>query len=235
MDGQALHPLPTLSQVSDGKAKVRCRQIGVSDLEAVADLLAVGFPKRPRSYFAGVLDLLSRRTPPEGCPKYGFMLETGSTAVGVLLVLAAQMPDATLRTAGHAWYVAPEFVSYAAILVAKSLRRGAINMNLWPALDSLPVIEAFGFKRYCSGVFAAVPALAAGAGKTKITRIVEAIQPEECVPAAELRLLLDHERFGCLSLWCETQNGGEPYIFRRRFPRALPFLPVAQLIYLPIP
>ena len=233
MNVRSLRPLPSGRQAADEKAKVRCRQIAAADLDAIADLLAVGFPKRSRKYFAEVLDLLSRRAPPQGCPRYGFMLESGEKPVGVLLVLASQMPDSTVRTACHAWYVTPGFKSYAAILVSKSIRRDAINLNLWPALDSLPVIEAFGFKRYCNGAFAALPALAAATGKARIRRVMDASTPEDSIPAAQLRLLRDHARFGCLSLWCETKDGGYPFIFRRRFPKALPILPVAQLIYCP--
>jgi len=104
---------------------------------------------------------------------------------------------------------------------------------LWPPVHTFPTIEALGYKRFCNGVFAAIPVLAAGTykAKTKMTRVVDATRPERLVPAGELQVLRDHESYGCLSLWCETQDGEYPFIFRRRFIKHFPLVPSAQLIY----
>jgi hypothetical protein len=212
--------------------KARCRQIVVADLDAIADLLAVGFPKRSRGHWVAALKLLSHRDAPEGFPRYGYMLETGTVAVGVLLLIFAQMPNSgTMRCNGSAWYVAAPFRTFASLLISHALRHRVTHTNVWPALHTLPIIEALGYRRFCNGAFAAVPALAAGTGKTTISRVVDAMHPEKFVPAADLRFLRDHESFGCLSLWCETQDGGYPFIFRQRFIKPLPLVSGAQLIY----
>ena len=50
------------------------------------------------------------------------------------------------------------------------------------------------------------------------------------ISPAQLRLLAEHQDFGCLCLWCETADGGCPFIFRWRLARKLR-VPCAMLIY----
>jgi hypothetical protein len=220
------------SQLSDSPPEIRCRQIGTSDLDAIADLLVAGFPRRSRGYWVRALELLSHRVPPEGYPRYGLMLEVGTAAVGVILLICTKMQNScAVQCCESSWYVAPEFRAYASLLILKTFKFRATHLNLSPAPHTVPIIEALGFRRFCNGVFAAVPALAAETGKTKIIRVVNTMHPEKFLPVGVLRLLQDHESFGCLSLWCETQDGGVPFIFRRRFMKQM--VPSAQLIYCP--
>src|SRR5580692_10443639 len=67
--------------------QVRCRQIRQSDLDAVADLLARGFPAKPRKYWTSALDRLAGRSAPEGCPPFGYLLEAEGAVVGALLLI----------------------------------------------------------------------------------------------------------------------------------------------------
>ena len=227
-------PNSLISRTPDDLREVHCRQIGAADLDSIADLLTAGFPERRRDFWVKALKLLSHRVVPEGFPRYGYMLESGRAAVGVIVLIFSQMLNSgTVRCNGSGWYVAPAFRTFAPLLLLRILRHRVIHTNLWPALHTLPTIEALGYRRFCNGVFAAVPVLAAGTykTKTKITRVVEATHPERFVPAGELQFLRDHESYGCLSLWCETQDGGYPFIFRRRFVKHLPLVPSAQLIY----
>src|SRR5205807_4939385 len=46
---------------------------------------------------------------------------------------------------------------------------------------------------------------------------------------SDRRLLLDHEKFGCLGAWCETPERAHPFVFRRRLFKRV--IPAAQLIY----
>jgi hypothetical protein len=212
--------------------EVRCRQISTPDLDSIADLLTAGFPRQPRSHWLNAFKLLSDRVVPEGFPRYGYMLHAGTTPVGVILLIFSQETNSgTLRCNGSAWYVLPSFRTFAPLLLKKILMHKAIHINVWPAIQTLPIIEALGYKRFCNGIFAAVPLLAAQTymQKTKITRAVRAIH--NFVPAGDLQILRDHETFGCFSLWCETQGKGYPFIFRRRFVKQLALTPVAQLIY----
>lgn len=218
-------------QTTDGPPGVRCREIGADDLDSIADLLTAGFPN-PRNHWVRALKLLSMRVVPDGFPRYGYMLETRTTAVGVILLIFSRAPDSGMvRCNGSAWYVAPAFRTVAPLLLLKILRHRVTHTNVWPSLHTLPTIEALGYKRFCNGVFAAIPWLAAGMGGTKIRRVVEALHPERFVPAADLQVLRDHESFGCFSLWCETRDKGYPFIFRRRFIKNLPLVPTAQLVY----
>jgi hypothetical protein len=218
-------------RTTDSPPQVRCREIGADDLDSIADLLTAGFPK-PRSHWVRALQLLSRRVVPEGFPRYGYMLETETGAIGVILLIFSQVPNSgTVRCNGSAWYVAPAFRTFAPLLLLKILRHRVIHTNVSPSRHTLPTIEALGYRRFCNGAFAAIPVLAAGIGKTRIRRVVEAMHPERFVPAGDLQVLRDHESFGCLSLWCETQDKGRPFIFRRRFIKHLPLVPTAQLVY----
>src|SRR5271166_680827 len=65
------------TQALEKQVRVRCRQITDCDLDGVANLLAAGFPRRHRERWAKALQLLSRREPPWGFPRYGYMLEKG--------------------------------------------------------------------------------------------------------------------------------------------------------------
>ena len=215
----------------DGPPEVRCREIHAADLDSIADLLTAGFPN-PRNHWLRALKLLSQRVVPEGFPRYGYMLETGTASIGVILLIFSLVPNSgTVRCNGSAWYVVPAFRIFAPLLLLKLLRHQVTHTNVSPSLHTLPTIEALGYRRFCDGAFAAIPVLAAGIGKTRISRVVEAMHPERFVPADDLQFLRDHESFGCLSLWCETQDKGYPFIFRRRFIKHLPLVPTAQLIY----
>ena len=212
-------------------AKVRCREILAADLESIVEILAAGFPRKTRAHWVQALEILSHRVPPEGFPRYGYMLEAGTTAVGVLLLICFPVQESgELRTCGAAWYVVPDFRSWGSLLISRSLKLGVGHMNVTPAIHTWPIIEALGLKRFCEGTFAAIPALSARSERTKVMGLLDTWRCENFAPsAADLRLLRDHEHFGCLSLWCETNDGGYPFIFKRRSVKHLPL--VAQLIY----
>jgi hypothetical protein len=160
------------------------------------------------------------------------MLETGTTAVGVILLIFSKAQDSgAVRCNGSGWYVMPAFRTFAPLLLKMALGHRVTHTNMSPAFHTWPMIEALGYRRFCNGAFAAIPVLASGFGKTKIRRVVKATHPQRFVPADNLQLLRDHESFGCLSIWCETLNGGYPFIFRRRFIKHSRLMPSAQLIY----
>lgn len=225
---------PIDSMLSPPLPQIRCRQIGPTDLEAIADLLAIGFPRRSRSYWVAGLKHLSDRSAPDGFPRYGYMLENGNRVLGVLLMIFASMRNdgaVSIRCNISSWYVAPEFRIFGSMMVSQALKHPVTYLNISPARHTFSIIEAQRFSRFCEGTFAAVPVLARGNGKTRISRIKDPTRPNASVPLNELQLLGDHERFGCINLWCETRDGGYPLIFRRRFVKGLPLLPCAQLIY----
>ena len=213
-------------------ARVSCRQIAAADLPAVADLLHAGFPKRPHSYWVAGLHRLTVRTQPDGYPKYGYLLQSGGEVVGVLLLIFSARDEGSgpvLRGNVSSWHVRPAFRAYAPLLVLRAIRHPAATyLNVSPAPDTLPIIAAQGFRPFSRGMFAALPLLArTGAARL---RARPAQWQAAAIPQADLRLLADHAAFGCLGLWCESGQGGQPLIFRRR--RIKPGgIPCAQLIY----
>ena len=60
---------------------IRCREIGIADLDAIADLLTRGFPIRSRDYWIDGLQRLSVRETPDSFPRFGYMLEHGRPSV----------------------------------------------------------------------------------------------------------------------------------------------------------
>jgi hypothetical protein len=66
---------------------IRCREIGIADLDAVADLLTRGFARRSRDYWTRGLRPQSARDMPEGFPRFGYMLDHEGMPVGVLLLI----------------------------------------------------------------------------------------------------------------------------------------------------
>jgi hypothetical protein len=214
-------------------AALRCRQIETADIEAVASLLARGFPVHDREFWLKALAQLGRHEPPAALPKYGYLLATDGAVVGALLLICS-----TMRTGGttaarcnlSSWYVDPAFRAYAPMLVARAIRHKDVTyMNVSPAPHTRPIIEAQGFSRYSDGVFVAITALNGlfGGGNVEILDATQ--RPDvECDPF-DREILLQHAALGCDSLWCITPGQASPFVFRPRLVKGL--IPCAQLIY----
>jgi hypothetical protein len=213
--------------------QLSCRQIAEDDLDSILDLLCEGFTRMPRRHWVAALELLRTRSTPAGTPRYGYMLESDGRAVGVLLVIASETRgdgNTTIRSNGSAWYVKPEFRTYASILLTYWFRSPADTyLNISPAEHTFGITEARGFARFACGTSLVFPALALRPTRVRILpadRLTEARYP---VPDEDRTLLLDHLQAGCIAIWCETDNRGYPFVFRRR--RIKSYLPGAQLIY----
>jgi hypothetical protein len=212
---------------------LRCRQIGAADIEAVASLLARGFPVHDREFWLKAFAQLARHEPPAGLPKYGYLLAMGGEVVGAVLLICS-----TIRTGGAAitrcnlssWYVDPEFRAYAPMLVARAIRHKDVTYtNVSPAPHTRPIIEAQGFSRYSDGVFVAITALN-GIFGGRTAQVLDATKhPEvECDPF-DREVLLQHAALGCDSLWCVASGQASPFVFRPRLVKG--HIPCAQLIY----
>jgi hypothetical protein len=214
-------------------SKIRARQIGGSDVAAVADLLARGFPSRPSAFWLDVLARLTEHPAPAGLPKYGYLLESDGAAVGVLLLIFSSLrcgARTTIRCNASSWFVEPAFRSYASLLVSKALsHKGVTYLNITPAPHTIPILLAQGYSQYSRGLFVAVPALQFRAGDAEV-RVVRA---DAGLPMwgdpLEHELLLEHAGYGCLSLWCVTADRADPLVFRPRVLKRI--MPCAQLIY----
>jgi len=213
--------------------KVRCRQIGESDVAAVAALLTRGFPNRSHPFWLNALHQLERREPPPGLPKYGYLLESGGVPVGAILMICSTMRtggEVTTRCNLSSWYVEPAFRAYATLLVSHALRHKNVTyLNVSAAPHTWPIIEAQGFSRYCDGIFIAMPMLNGFLRRTGATVFDARQRPSVPFDPFEQEVLLQHAAHGCISLWCATAEAAYPFVFRPRVVKHL--MPCAQLIY----
>jgi hypothetical protein len=213
---------------------VVCREITPADLGQVVELLTRGFrAQRRRGFWAQAVQRLAEREPPSGLPRFGYALESGGVLVGVLLVIASEVPDGqgtSLRCNVSSWYVEPSFRPYGTLLERRALRhRQATYLNVTPAPHTRPGLMAQGYVPYASGRFVAVPALSFGGPKVEITSAAEGLAPGRGLSAAEVELLLDHARWGCISLVCMDGGRRFPFVFAPRRRHAV--VPFAYLVY----
>jgi hypothetical protein len=217
--------------MSSALPDIRCRQIEEADVPAVAELLTRGFPSRGSEFWRHALDQLAQREPPDGLPKYGYLLESSSAPVGVILLICAAMPiDGAFapRCNLSSWYVEPAFRAYAPMLVSQALRHKQVTYtNVSAAPHTWPIIEAQGFRRYSDGIFVALPALAFGGEKADVFDAHR--EPSVSFDRFDQETLTKHAAHGCISLWCENAERAYPFVFRPRLVKGC--VPCAQLIY----
>jgi hypothetical protein len=164
------------------------------------------------------------------------MLEHEGRAVGAVLVLYAENgrngQPSILCNVGS-WYVDEKFRGHGPRLLRSALSRDDVTYtDTTPSVPTYSFVERIGFKRYCSGLFFSLPLLSRAA-KNARTEIIKADAPSVAeLQAAESALLVDHARYGCLSIVCRTPQGAEPFIlmpFRMRQGKIA--LPAMQLVY----
>ena len=208
--------------VADGLPNVVCRQISEADLPQIAKLLAFGFPRRNLSWWRSGLARLALHSPPDGYPRFGYMLEAEGRSVGVHLLICSAQPSGA-RCNASSWFVREEFRSFATMLMLRATRQLPGAYVTLPGSKVSPIVEALGSRRISQGVYAAAPLFARQSGDVQVQDWQNAR-----LSKADRRLLMDHTAFGCLGVWCHTPDGGQPLIFRRRWIKRLP---CAHLIY----
>jgi hypothetical protein len=200
-----------------GLPRIRCRQIAAADIDGVVDLLTTGFPKRTRAFWVRALRRLSEHPTPPQLPKYGYLLEREATPVGVLLLISSAIDEngeKKFRCNVSSWYVEPASRTYAAMLVAHALKHKYVTyFNITPDASTLPILEAQGYVRYCSGRFVAVPALSKGSRGCNVRLVASETDVDQHLPASEIELLLSHANYGCISLMCVAGNFAYPFVF----------------------
>jgi hypothetical protein len=213
--------------------RVRCREIVDDDIEAVANLLARGFPERVRACWALGLERQRARKRTDHYPRYGYLLESEAGPVGVILMLCGSFgPDGggAMRCNLSSWYVEPAFRGHASLLISHALRHKNVTyVNISPRRHTWPIIEAQGFSCYSAGQFLALAALnRREPGATLIE--VKPGQAPLSIPEADL--LEAHASFGCLSVLCTEGDVPSPFVFQRfRITRGPISLTGAQLVY----
>lgn len=213
--------------------RMRARQITDRDVDRVIDLLTRGFEVRSRGYWQRALQRLGQHPGPEGMPKYGYLLETGSEIVGAILLIFSSIPGAgppRIRCNLSSWYVAPQYRSHASMLISQAIKfKNVTYVNVSPATHTRPIIEAQGFSRYSTGQFVAIPALSRAAGEASATVLDVDQRPQAAFEQPELDLLHAHKTHGCLSAWCVTTERAHPFVFMPRIAKGI--IPCAQLVY----
>jgi hypothetical protein len=216
--------------------QVRCREMMEGDIEAIANLLTRGFSGRTREYWMRGLGRQSERAVPQGCPRYGYLLENDDGPVGVLLLLYSSRVEAgetTIRCNVSSWYVEASFRIYATLLTSMAQKNKQVTYtNISPAVPTWPILEAQGYKLYCSGLFFSVPVWSrAEPGAT-----VETVMPEtrsiKDLPQPDFELLAAHALYGCFAFVCHTGDGPLPFVMAPKRIRSgrIP-LPALQLVY----
>lgn len=215
--------------------QIRCREISKADIDGLVDLLTRGFPVRTRAFWISALKRLSEHPTPPGYPKYGYLLESNGSPVGVLLLIFSSIlvdGEQKIRCNVSSWYVEPAFRSHAGMLVSRALKhKPATYINITPAAHTLPILEAQGYVRYCSGQFMAIPALAAWSQGVRVKAVAPDIRPGEDLQSFEIDLLRAHARYGCMSLICSAANRRYPFIFQPLLRRKFGLVRFAQLVY----
>lgn len=210
---------------------LRCREIRDDDLSAVAMLLARGFGCAP-GFWHTALARLARHRPPEGLPRYGYLLENAGRPVGTLLLICSEVEEGgkpARRCNVSSWYVDPGFRAFAPLLVARALRhRDTTYINLTPAPKTLPILKAQGYREFCTGKYFAFPAF----GPRLLNAQVRAHDCAEAMTALgefDRHVLEEHAVYGCLSLVCTFGSDAYPFVFALRRRAGLPV--AALLVY----
>lgn len=212
---------------------IRCREIRIADLDAIADLLARGFAPRSRDYWIAGLRRQAVRDVPGGLPRFGYMLDHGGAPVGVLLLIYTARDDGggtSIRCNVSSWYVEPDFRHYAPILSGVAQRHKHVTYaNISPKRWTWRTIEAQGFRAYCGGLFFSFPALSRPAKGVRVEVVPQNARAVDGLSEVDVALLTRHVAYGCLSLVCRAADGRSfPFILRQMRIRSGQFAPPAM-------
>jgi hypothetical protein len=202
---------------------IRCRQIEIADLDAIADLLTRGFASRSRDFWMEGLRRQSVRDVPEGFPRFGYMLDYDRTPVGVLLLIYTARDNGaeiSIRCNVSSWYVETGFRNYASALSTVAQRHKQVTyINISPGQWTWRTIEAQGFHAYCGGLFFSYPALSRPAKGMRIEVVRQDAPAVDGLSEADGALLARHAAYGCLSLVCRAADGRSfPFVLQTMRP-----------------
>jgi hypothetical protein len=214
--------------------KVRCREITTDLLPAAEKMLNEGFPERSRAFWARAIGRLAKRRVPEGYPRFGFLLMNGDSPAGCILTIFSSSPGAggpVVRCNFSAYYTQSPFRAYASMLTSRAFRFKEVTfLNISPRANTLPLVEAQGYKRYSDGSLIVAAWRLPAMPQLNIERFDPAAEATPGLTANEHDILADHAGFGCLSLVCRSGAGASPLVlqYRRVIKR---IVPVAHVIY----
>lgn len=197
--------------------RIRCREIGTADIDGIVDLLTTGFRIRPRDFWVRAFRRLSDHSTPPGFPKYGYLLERNGIPVGaILLIFSTIVVDGTAKTrcSVSSWYVEPAVRSYAAMLASRALKHKQVTyFNITSHPSTVPILEAQGYVRYCTGRFVAVPAISRWSHGSYVRVTGPNDGDHADLPSHEIELLVNHANYGCISVTCGLATHKHPFVF----------------------
>jgi hypothetical protein len=217
---------------SDGP-RLRCREIQEADLNPLIDVLTAGYQLADRDFWRQRLDRLSRYSPPPGFPKFGYVLVRGDTPVGVIFtVFSSYVADKKTKVRCYLanWFVEPNYRSYAIMLAAHAAKNKDVTYRIGtPSQQSLPILLALGYQKYCDGRFISIPALSWRSERVRIERF-DPLRPSSVgITPAEDKIFLAHAEYGCIGLKCLAGGREYPFVFQPR--RKGGIVPFARLVY----
>jgi hypothetical protein len=187
----------------------------------LAGFLTEGFPRTSPEYWTKGFERWKALPSVEGMPRFGYVLESETATVGVLLLISSRREQRIIANLSS-WYVEPDYRAHSALLVAMATKnKQAIYLNASPAPHTWRSLQAQGFQPFNFGRSAVFPVLSFGSGV--IRNSLPGILPER-------ELLKTHSAMGCISLVWEKNGETLPFVFKpRRLER--PRLRMMELIY----
>jgi hypothetical protein len=184
-----------------------------SNTEEACELLARGFPLRPRDYWRDAFARIERfgENAATEIPA-GLLLRDEGRPAGVGLTIASRRPTPDGRVLAHvnfaAWYV-EEAQRWRAPLMLRALTRIKCDVitDLTPSTAVRALLPAFDFKPITTGFTLALSAFHGGGGH------VENLEKGAGAPIASV--LLAHREFGALPALLRSRDGADiPLLFR---------------------
>jgi hypothetical protein len=219
-------------KIAGGAPTIRLREITDSDVGIVAELLGrgLGYSKQ---YYLKLLGIMRTKQIPAGFPKYGYVLEDNYAIVGaIILIYSTVNANGVETTRCHisSWYVEPKYRLYATLLSSKALKRKDVTfLNISARPRTRPIIQAEGFVKYSSGQFVATTLFQRDTGSAAIEVVPFGTNPKGSYQPHEYELLAAHHKYGCICIWCTSENRAFPFIFRATTIKGI--FPSVQLIY----
>lgn len=196
-------------------SRVRCRAIGESDLDGVADLLTRGFSRTRRKGWVRGFERWKTVPAIEEMPRHGFLLDSRFGPVGVVLLISSRRGDQILcNLAG--WYVEPQWQSHASLLLSMATRnRHVTYLSTSAPPQAWRLLQTQGFSPYNFGR----SAMFAMPGRGQVSETIPDALPEA-------RLLADHRAMGWISLVVEKDGVISPFVLKPHFLGRVPVLEV---------
>ena len=209
------------SKTGPQSQRVRCRQIAPGDLDVLAALLTHGFPRSHHESWTQGFARIAALPVVEGMPRFGYVLESETGIVGVLLLITSERGGRIISNLSS-WYVEPNWRTHSTLLVSMATKQKHVTyLNASPAPHTWRTLTAQGFRPFNFGRSATFPAI--GFGRGHVSAIIPGDLPEH-------DMLVAHAGLGCVSLVCEKDGLVSPFVFKpKRLER--PNVAMMELIY----